>query len=109
MIRQLAKDLVPQFFVHYPFIHYVIAQCLLPFPAQVVLVHEAEDHLEDHQRVRVILVTSLREERRLYGLPFHAEDVAFEVNVGEFGELVLVDVVRQRVIVVHRYHLTDNF
>lgn len=81
---------------------------MLPLAAEIVLVHEAQDHFEDHQRVRVILIAGLGQKRRLDRLALHPEDMALEVDVGELGKLILIDVGRQIVGIAHRHDLSND-
>ena len=53
------------------------------FPStQVRIVHEPEDELEDGQRLVVVALLRLGQERGLDGLPFHLPQVRLEVDVG---------------------------
>lgn len=55
---------------------------LLLSPAEVVVVHEPEDELEDGQRLVVVALLRLGQERRLDRLALHLPQVRLEVDVG---------------------------
>ena len=98
LVGELAVDLVPQLLVPDPLVDDVVAQDLLLLPGELGVVHEAEDQLEDRQRLLVVALLGLRKEGGLYWLLAHLPEVGLEVDVGHLAEHVVVDVGGQAVV-----------
>jgi len=83
LVSQLAKDLIPEFFIVDALVNNIVGKNLFFSPAQVGVISEAEDQLEEGHRVVVIRRLGLCQERGLDGFPLHLPEVGLEVDVGK--------------------------
>ena len=75
-----------------PLVDDVVTEDLLPLSAQLAVVHESQDKLEDGQGLLVVTLLGLGKERCLDWLLPHLPEVRLEVDVGHLGEHVVVNV-----------------
>ena len=97
LVGQLAEDFVAQLLVLKPLVDDVVREDLLPRSAEVVVVHEPEDQLEDGEGLLVVRLLALAQERCLDRLALHLPQVRLEVDVGHLcGSLGRINAIAQK-------------